>query len=138
VIRHAISTDGRRWRLTKQPVLRVDQDWERSNLFYPTVVKTDGIYLMWYGSYWSAARNKTAIGFAVSLDGIRWYKHAQNPVLRPDPKRSFESHYTTSQSIVRFSDGSFRIWYASRRKPPFLNKYFAIGTAKWRGPPDAR
>lgn len=134
VIRHALSLDGRRWRVTRQAVLRVDQKWERGNLFYPTVIKTDGVYLMWYGSYWSAHRAKTAIGFAASLDGIHWYKHPQNPVLRPDPARPFESHYTTSQSIVRAADGSFRIWYATRKKPPFRNKYFAIGTAAWRGP----
>lgn len=134
VIRHALSLDGRKWLITREPVLHVDQEWEKSNLFYPTVVKTDGIYLMWYGSYWSAASAKTAIGFAASLDGIRWYKSPHNPVLRPDPKRAWESHYTTSQSVMPMADGSFRIWYASRKKPPFRNKYFAISTARWRGP----
>jgi hypothetical protein len=33
---------------------------------------------------------------------------------------------------MRLDDGSFRIWYASRRKPPFVNKYFAINTAVWQ------
>ncbi len=134
IIRLATSGDGRDWLVHPQPVLSVDQSWEKSRLFYPAVLKADGVYLMWYGSYWSAERQKTALGLAVSSDGIIWHKHPGNPVLRPDPHRPWESHYTTSQSVLRLEDGSFRIWYASRKKPPFLNKYFAINTAVWRGP----
>ena len=77
---------------------------------------------------------KTAIGFATSPDGLIWDKHPGNPVFGPDPSREWESHYTTSQSLLRLPDGSWRIWYASRTKPPFVHKYFAIGTALWRGP----
>ena len=133
IMRHASSLDGRNWRVTKEPVLEIDQSWERQRLFYPTVLKVGDAYLMWYGSYWSARNATTALGFAASLDGMRWYKHPQNPVLRPDPKRSWESNYVTSQSVMQMSDGSFRIWYASRKKPPFVNKYFAINTARWDG-----
>ncbi|HIF31540.1 MAG TPA: hypothetical protein EYG57_18860 [Planctomycetes bacterium] len=79
-------------------------------------------------------REATAIGFAVSLDGVKWHKHPQNPVLRPDPKPPWESHYVSSQSVVRLPDGSFRMWYASRKKPPFKNLYFALNTAHWTGP----
>jgi len=50
------------------------------------------------------------------------------------PERPWESHYTTSQSVIRNADGSFRIWYASREQPPFVNNYFAINTATCRGP----
>ena len=131
IIRHAQSQDGLTWRVTPEPCLVIDQDWEKGRLFYPTVLKIDGIYLMWYGSYWSAQNNTTATGFAASLNGNKWYKHPQNPVHRPDPNRSWESHYVTNQSIMQMLDGSFRIWYASRKKPPHVNKYFAINTASW-------
>jgi hypothetical protein len=77
---------------------------------------------------------KTALGFAVSRDGRQWTKSPHNPVLQPDENRPWESHYVTSQSLIRMADGSWRIWYASRTKPPFVHKYFAIGTAKWKGP----
>jgi hypothetical protein len=95
------------------------------------VLKAEGVYVMWYGSYWSAEENKTALGCAASIDGIRWFKNPHNPVFRPDPSRPWESHYTTSQSVMRLDDGSWRIWYATRKAPPFENKYFAIGTARW-------
>ena len=133
--RYATSSDGRRWQVEPRPVLEVGQAWERSRLFYPRVVASGRVLLMWYGSYWAGHPRKTAIGFAASLDGRRWYRHPDNPVLKPDSDRTWESHYTTSQSVLRLADGRWRIWYASRRKPPFVNKYFAIGTATWTGPP---
>ncbi|QDT27817.1 Alpha/beta hydrolase family protein [Gimesia panareensis] len=133
-IRHASSLDGNKWRVSPDPVLELDQDWESGRLFYPTVLKLGDAYLMWYGSYWTERKNTTALGFAVSIDGLNWYKHPENPVLRPDPERPWESHYVTSQSVMQLPDKSFRIWYASRKQPPFVNKYFAINTAHWAGP----
>jgi len=132
-IAYADSPDGRTWKPRKGAVLEPGQEWEHTILVYPTVVKADGVYLMWYGSYWTARPNTTAIGLAVSLDGIKWHRNPHNPVFKPDPSRPWESHYTTSQSVLRLPDGSWRMWYASRKKPPFVNKYFAIGTARWDG-----
>jgi CubicO group peptidase (beta-lactamase class C family)/D-alanyl-D-alanine dipeptidase/predicted GH43/DUF377 family glycosyl hydrolase len=134
VIRLATSADGRGWQVHPDPLLKPEADWEQSRLFYPAVLKADGVYLMWYGSYWNERANSTAIGLAASLDGYRWFRNPHNPVLRPDPDHAWESHYTTSQSVIRNADGSFRIWYASRKKPPFVNKYFALNTATWQGP----
>ncbi len=132
-IRHAESADGRAWQATAEPVMVIDQPWEKGRLFYPYVMKCEGKYLMWYGSYWKGEASKTAIGFAASTDGRTWHKHPENPVVRPDSSRAWESHYNTSHTVLRLADGSFRIWYASRTKPPFVHKYFAIGTAHWAG-----
>jgi predicted GH43/DUF377 family glycosyl hydrolase len=134
VFRHAISDDGQQWRVHPDPVLSPAAKWEKSRIFYPTVLKVDGVYVMWYGSYWSKRANTTAIGVAASVDGIHWHRNPHSPVLTPDSERPWESHYTTSQSIIRNADGTFRIWYASRKKPPFTNKYFALNTAIWSGP----
>jgi hypothetical protein len=134
IIRHAQSSDGRSWTVTEEPAIILDQPWESGQLFYTAVLKLDGVYIMWYGSYWNEYPNKTALGCAASLDGLHWHKSPHNPVFRPDPDRPWESHYTTSQSILRLPDGSLRMWYATRKSPPFVNKYFAIGTARWTGP----
>jgi hypothetical protein len=114
-------------------VLKLDQEWEFQRLVYPTVLKEDGYYLMWYGSYSSYPPEvmKTSIGFAVSEDGLNWTKSPHNPIFGPDPSRPWESHFTTSHSLLRLADGSLRLWYASRTKPPFVHKYYAIGTARW-------
>ena len=131
-MRAATSADGMDWQVHPEPVLRLSQSWEHHRLFYPTVLKVDGLYLMWYGSYSSHAPQvmKTSIGFAVSADGFNWEKSAANPVFGPDPGRPWESHFTTSQSLLPLPDGSWRMWYASRTKPPFVHKYFAIATAR--------
>jgi len=134
IFRTATSRDGRAWQVAAEPVLVADQAWEQGRLFYPSVVQADGMFLMWYGSYWRGHPSNTALGFAVSSDGVKWHKHPQNPVFRPDPPRAWESHYTTSQSVMRLPDGSWRMWYAARTAPPFRHKYFSIGTARWTGP----
>ncbi len=134
LIRHATSTDGSAWKLTEKPVLTISQEWEHDLQIYPCVLKVDGVYLMWYSSYLTANHETTAIGFAASADGIKWYKHPDNPILKPEPNRAWESHYVSSHSVMQLSDGSFRIWYASRKAPPFQNLYFAINTAIWKRP----
>jgi dienelactone hydrolase len=128
--KHATSSDGKEWEVHAGPVLETGQKWERGRLFYPYVIKQDGLYLMWYASYW-ARGDRTAIGMATSEDGIRWTKNENNPIFRPDPSRAWESHYTSSQCVLPIGDGRYRMWYGTRKKPPFVNKYFAIGTASW-------
>lgn len=132
LIRHASSSDGKKWAVTETPVLKISQEWEHDLQIYPCVLHVDGVYLMWYASYLDARHETTAIGFAASADGIHWYKHPNNPVLKSEPSRSWESHYVSSHSVMQMDDGSFRIWYSSRKAPPFQNLYFAINTAVWK------
>lgn len=132
--RHAKSSDGSTWDITPEPVLTLGQPWEERILVYPCVIKVDDCYLMWYGSYLDDGRQKTAIGFAASDDGIHWYKHPDNPVFSPREDRPWESHYVGNCSVIREPNGKFRMWYASRKAPPFKNLYFAINSATWDGP----
>jgi predicted GH43/DUF377 family glycosyl hydrolase len=138
LIRHAWSKDGREWNVEKTPSVIVDQGWEERLVIYPAVVKVNGVYLMWYSSYywWNAEDGwrKTAIGFAVSKDGVTWEKKPNNPVLRPDTSLPWESYYNSSQCIVRLPDGRWRMWYGGRKEPPWVNKYFSICSATWNGP----
>ena len=136
-VRHARSEDGVRWEVDRHPCIEIDQAWEERRLFYPTVVKHGDCYLMWYGAYWAGHPANTSLGLAVSDDGVVWHKNPHNPVFRPDTSHSWESHYTTSQSVLLLDDGTWRMWYASRKAPPHVNKYFAIGAAHWVGPSKA-
>ncbi|MCC7086289.1 MAG: hypothetical protein IT427_14900 [Pirellulales bacterium] len=65
---------------------------------------------------------------------MKWHKSPTNPVLTSEPSRPWESHYITSESVVRLQDGSFRIYYASRKVPLFKNLYFAHISAHWKRP----
>jgi dienelactone hydrolase len=128
-IRTATSADGRQWHVHPEPVLEIDQEWETSRLFYPHVIYRRGCFLMWYGAYWAPGPHRTALGLATSVDGLTWSKCADNPVFRPEPANDWESHYTTSESLLQLPDGRWRLWYAARTAPPFVHKYFAIGSA---------
>lgn len=130
---YAESADGTHWEKTDHRCIVMDQAWEVKDQVYPAVIKVQGVYLMMYGCYWRDDKH-TALGFAVSRDGLAWTKHTGNPVFRPEPAHDWESHFTTSQTLMRLPDGSFRLWYAGRRQPPWSNLYFAIGTAHWAGP----
>lgn len=130
---HAESDDGTHWKTTEKPCIVMDQEWEVKDQVYPMVIKAGGVYLMIYGCYWRDDKH-TALGFAVSRDGLNWTKHSGNPVFRPEPAHDWESNFTTSQTLLRLPDGSFRLWYSGRRQPPWSNLYFAIGTAHWSGP----
>lgn len=130
---HAESTDGTHWTISEKPCIVMDQKWEVKDQVYPMIIRADGVWVMLYGCYWSDDKH-TALGFAVSQDGLTWTKHPDNPVFRPEPKHDWESNFTTSHTLLRLPDGSFRLWYAGRRQPPWSNLYFAIGTARWTGP----
>ena len=130
---HAESDDGTHWRITEQPCIVMDQKWEVKDQVYPMVIKADRVYVMFYGCYWADDKH-TALGFAVSPDGLAWTKHPDNPVFRPEPAHDWESNFTTSQTLLPLPGGGYRLWYAGRRQPPWSNLYFAIGTAHWAGP----
>lgn len=135
-VRHAVSDGGTDWRVDEAPCVVLDQPWEHQRLFYPYVLQpADDLFVMWYGSYSQMSPMMTALGVAVSRDGSTWTKSPHNPVFGPDEtSRDWESHYTTSQTVLRTADGSWRMWYGARPAPPFEHKYFAIGTATWIGP----
>jgi predicted GH43/DUF377 family glycosyl hydrolase len=131
--KHAESKDGTNWTLTEKPCIVIDSPWEKKDQVYPMVIKVDGVYVMLYGCYWNDDKH-TALGFAASEDGLTWTKHPENPVFRPEPKHEWESAFTTSMTLMRLDDGTYRLWYAARKAYPWTNLYFAIGTAHWKGP----
>ena len=115
------------------PVLRISQPWEKGALFYPYVLRDNRKWVMFYAAYWksqSSGKDMTAIGVATSTDGMQWTKNPANPVLTPTPGSSYDSTYTSSQSVIR--DGSlWRLYYAGRID--MIHKYFAIGLATKSG-----
>ncbi len=103
------------------------------HIFAPCVAYQDGLYRMWYcGSRGAVGQRIFRLGLAINPDGSAWQKSPHNPIYRPDPARPWESHYTTSQSVLRHPDGTWHLWYGARTRPPFIHKYFAIGTATWK------
>ena len=116
------------------PVIEISQTWETKALFYPYVIREGKTWVMFYGAYWASQadrQTRTAIGMATSEDGIGWTKSENNPVLTPTPGSTFDSRYTSSQSIIRDSD-HYKLYYGARKD--MVHKYFAIGLATHKGP----
>ena len=82
--------------------------WEINKIQYPSVILDNGIYKMWYSGhnnyYWS-------IGYAVSLDGINWFKYPYNPILTWDNNVSNPRHFITP-SVLKDGD-IYKMWFTS-------------------------
>ena len=109
----------------ENPILVRSQTWETGNLIYPYVLRDGKTWTMFYSGYWGDG-SQTAIGTATSNDGIRWTKSQNNPVVTPTKGSSYDSVYTSSQSVIRDGD-VYRMFYAGRIDK--IHKYFAIGQA---------
>lgn len=76
VIKYATSTDGINW-LRENEIVVTLKDEEEGGLASASVVKYDGKYFMWfakrkYFDFRSNLSNSYRIGFAESMDGLKW------------------------------------------------------------------
>jgi hypothetical protein len=63
------------WTFHPEPILQPEQvGWDGMRMDHPSVVRTDGGYLMAYGGASPAAPNRNRIGFARSSDAISWIR----------------------------------------------------------------
>ena len=61
------------WSFHDTPILQPQRDgWDGSTTDHPSIVRTSNGYLMAYGGAAMGSPNRNRIGFARSLDGIRW------------------------------------------------------------------
>jgi len=108
-IGYATSIDGLTWtKYAGNPVLQPEPSGWDQTLGNPTVIKTGGIYGMWYAGNGPGG---IRIGYATSTDGVSWTKSPSNPVLGPDPNSTWES-YTISTPVVLWDGTSYTMWYS--------------------------
>lgn len=106
-IGYATSKDGKVWqRMSDKPVLSAESPWEKVAVMCPHVIYDDKakLYSMWYSG--GEQHEPNAIGYATSPDGLKWTKHENNPVFRPDPKNDWEKERVTACQVIRQGD-----WY---------------------------
>jgi len=88
-----------------EPVLDYGPDgtWDDGCLFFPHVLKDGDTLKMWYGGVDDAVFSGTwGIGYAWSLDGINWHRHATNPL---------QSISVSPGSVLKEGD-MLKIWYS--------------------------
>jgi beta-1,2-mannobiose phosphorylase / 1,2-beta-oligomannan phosphorylase len=62
------------------------------------------LYRMWYSGGEQGEPN--AIGYATSVDGLKWTKYTKNPVFQPYPNNAWEKDRVTGCQVIRRGD-----WY---------------------------
>lgn len=105
-IGYAVSVDGRSWtRVQTQPVLMPSEVWEGVAVMCPHVLWSEHTkrFVMWYSA--GEQYEPDAIGYATSRDGRVWEKHLANPILRADPRHSWEQHKVTACQVVPYHGG---------------------------------
>jgi predicted GH43/DUF377 family glycosyl hydrolase len=114
-IGYATSPDGKTWkRQSGTPVMSPELPWEKVAVMCPHVL-FDGQakqYRMWYSG--GEQYEPNAIGYASSLDGVTWMKHAKNPVFRPDPNNDWEKDRVTAAQVIKQGD-SYVMFYIGFR-----------------------
>lgn len=84
-IYQAISNDGLNWDIDPNPVLKPGSvgEWDDEKVETPSVIKVGFTYHMYYSGFKSNDDDgKYQIGHATSVDGLRWEKDSNNPVIK--------------------------------------------------------
>lgn len=113
-IGYATSTDGKDWtRMSDQPVLSPEAEWEKVALMCPHVIRDEKaqLYRMWYSG--GEQYEPDAIGYATSPDGIQWTKMAE-PIFRADPQNAWEQHKVTACQVVQHGDWHYMFYIGFR------------------------
>jgi hypothetical protein len=74
------------WTLDPRPVTSesTGSTWDDDRLGYLNAVLYNAANKTWYAYYWAGKTTSTRqIGVATSADGLRWRRHAGNPIIRP-------------------------------------------------------
>ena len=114
-IGYATSADGKVWkRMSAEPVLSADQPWEKVAVMCPHVIWDEEmkVFRMWYSG--GEQYEPNAIGYATSPDGLRWTKHAGNPVFGPGKDKVFDQSRVAGCQVVHHG-GWYYMFYIGYR-----------------------
>jgi predicted GH43/DUF377 family glycosyl hydrolase len=105
------NSSGWKWVKNEEPVLVNGEtgSWDDDGVGFPSVLKLNDTYHMWYGGIATGAAG-LQIGHATSTDGMVWETDSQNPVLPKGEAGSWDEQRVYIPTVVH--DGSvFHMWY---------------------------
>jgi len=82
-------------------------DWDSYGVGGGWVMKEDGVYKMWYSGHDGETYR---IGYAISMDGLKWERYKENPILDLGPKGSWDSGRVAYPMVMKDGD-IYRLWY---------------------------
>ena len=127
-IGYATSKDGVTWeRMSDKPVLAAEKPWEKVAVMCPHVMYDDKArqYRMWYSA--GEQYEPNAIGYATSEDGLKWARHENNPIFKPDAKNAWEKDRVTACQVIRQGDWHLMFYIGFRDRD-----HAQIGLARCR------
>ena len=111
----ALSRDGIVWeRSNENPILPPGPpaSWDGVSTYAASVLQiSPGDYRMWYSGQNSGAVSE--IGYATSVDGVHWTKHAGNPIVTRGSLGSWEEEGVYCPRVV-YADGKLHMFYLGR------------------------
>ena len=129
----AYSADGISWNgYTTNPVLKggLLGEWDNGGVGYPTVMKIEDTYIMWYGG---GAGTNEGIGFATSPDGITWTKDSDNPMFHvsdvTDPA-GYRASRTYTPRVIDDGSNVLKMYYSAKND----SGVYAVGLATMSKP----
>lgn len=110
----ATSPDGVNWtRHPDNPILRLGPagSWDDTILICQHILldKEENVFKMWYVG--GSKAGVFGIGYATSPDGIRWTKHAANPVMVPT--QPWEMGTVLEGQTLLKEKGVYKMWYGA-------------------------
>ena len=116
---YAYSSDGIEWtKYDGNPILEKGpaDSWESGSPEGPTVIKDNGIFKMWYGAVDTVENGqetdyRSNIGYAESVDGKIWVKHADNPVLPTGNWGEWDASVIQDPFVMKI-DETYYMWYS--------------------------
>jgi len=149
--------DGIHWTLAPEnPVIRVGadtDDFDSGHILDPAAIVWNGDVYLFYSAHnihWKSRNVPSSIGLAVSHDGIRFEKHARNPVVfgtapealvfqnsvhlffqRRNAGGYFEIHHCPSVDGVIFSEQNARVVFRPSAIPGAFDSYSISTVRLW-------
>lgn len=122
---------------TAQPLMVSDRPWEAFTLSYVSVIKTGGIWNLWYGSYDSTYKydSDAYLCYARSNDGVSWEKPALGLVpFKGNPRTNIliDGHKIHANATTVFRDENAA---PAERYKALLQSFFGFDEKKhgvWR------
>lgn len=105
VLRYAESNDGIHWKKNGKPVLELNLDMGEFAMSRPCVLLHEGLYRMWFSSRY----NHYQMGYAESVDGIRWIRKDGDARLIHS-ESGWDAQSVEYASVFRYDDTLFMLY----------------------------
>jgi predicted GH43/DUF377 family glycosyl hydrolase len=88
--------------------LDVGTGWESAHVWRPSVIYDGSSFMMWYSG--ENTQGVDNVGLATSTDGIKWARHAANPVLRVGRPGSWDANSVQAPWVIH-ENGVYKMWF---------------------------